>query len=61
VGIDVEVVDRPRAGALGSEAIAELNANAGTQFDPEVVTALVRVLGRSQPVDERPVEAGAAA
>jgi HD-GYP domain-containing protein (c-di-GMP phosphodiesterase class II) len=31
------------------EALAELLAHAGTQFDPRVVDALVRVLQRGRP------------
>jgi HD-GYP domain-containing protein (c-di-GMP phosphodiesterase class II) len=33
-----------------SEAVAELEANAGTQFDPVVISALARVLERGGPV-----------
>jgi HD-GYP domain-containing protein (c-di-GMP phosphodiesterase class II) len=37
--------DRPYRKAMGkAEAIAELQANSGTQFDPEVVDALVAEL-----------------
>jgi putative nucleotidyltransferase with HDIG domain len=50
-----------RSAMSTAEAIAELNDNADTQFDPEVVSALVSVLGRSQRLDERPAGAGAAA
>jgi HD-GYP domain-containing protein (c-di-GMP phosphodiesterase class II) len=39
--------DRPYRGAMAhQEAIAELASCAGTQFDPEVVSALVSCLGR---------------
>jgi HD-GYP domain-containing protein (c-di-GMP phosphodiesterase class II) len=39
--------DRPyRIGRPESEAVTELEANAGTQFDPDCVAALVRVLQR---------------
>jgi putative nucleotidyltransferase with HDIG domain len=39
--------DRPYRGAMTLErAIGELSANAGTQFDPTVVEALLRVLAR---------------
>jgi HD-GYP domain-containing protein (c-di-GMP phosphodiesterase class II) len=42
--------DRPYRAALSeSEALAELERHAGGQFDPAVVEALFRVLGRSQP------------
>ncbi len=41
------VHDRPyRKGLSEDAAIAELRANAGTQFDPEVVEAFLRALGR---------------
>ena len=43
--------DRPYREALGSDvALDELRHHAGTQFDPEVVLALVRVIeeGRAQ-------------
>jgi HD-GYP domain-containing protein (c-di-GMP phosphodiesterase class II) len=43
--------DRPyRSAMLPDEAIAELLANAGTQFDPKVVTALITVIERGAPV-----------
>jgi diguanylate cyclase (GGDEF)-like protein len=43
---DAMVSDRPyRAGRTVEEAIAELRRCAGTQFDPAVVDALVRVVG----------------
>ena len=44
------VSDRPYRKAMPqTEAIAELTSNAGTQFDPEVVEALVGYLyGRRQ-------------
>jgi HD-GYP domain-containing protein (c-di-GMP phosphodiesterase class II) len=39
--------DRPYRKAPGEEvAVAELRKHAGTQFDPEVVAALCRVLDR---------------
>jgi HD-GYP domain-containing protein (c-di-GMP phosphodiesterase class II) len=42
--------DRPYRAALPVEqAVAELERNAGAQFDPAVVEALFRVLGRSEP------------
>ncbi len=36
------------------EALAELSANAGTQFDPQVVHAVVRLLERSAQPGELP-------
>ena len=43
---DAMTSDRPYRSALGDEvAAAELAANAGTQFDPRVVEALLTVLG----------------
>jgi HD-GYP domain-containing protein (c-di-GMP phosphodiesterase class II) len=43
--------DRPYRAAMNHEAaLAELNANTGTQFDPKVVTALVRVAEQGVPV-----------
>jgi HD-GYP domain-containing protein (c-di-GMP phosphodiesterase class II) len=52
--------DRPYRKALThEEALAELQTNAGTQFDPKVVAALVRVI---EPLAEpRPVRSAAAA
>ena len=45
---DAMTTDRPYRAALDDEvAAAELAANAGTQFDPEVVEALLEVLGES--------------
>jgi HD-GYP domain-containing protein (c-di-GMP phosphodiesterase class II) len=42
--------DRPYRSALSQEhALEELRANAGTQFDPEVVSALLRVVARQEP------------
>ncbi len=42
---DAMTSDRPYRAALGDEvAVAELAANAGTQFDPAVVEALLKVL-----------------
>ena len=39
--------DRPyRAARTEEAALAELRANAGTQFDPDVVSALETVIGR---------------
>jgi hypothetical protein len=41
--------DRPyRSGRSASEAVAELRANAGTQFDPAVVDALARLASRTR-------------
>jgi HD-GYP domain-containing protein (c-di-GMP phosphodiesterase class II) len=43
--------DRPYRRALSPEyALEELRANAGTQFDPEVVSAFLRVVARQEPV-----------
>jgi HD-GYP domain-containing protein (c-di-GMP phosphodiesterase class II) len=43
--------DRPYRKALDRDsALAELRANAGTQFDPRVVAALVDVVNRGEPV-----------
>jgi HD-GYP domain-containing protein (c-di-GMP phosphodiesterase class II) len=43
--------DRPYRSAMSSEdAVAELLANAGTQFDPTVVAALASVIARGAPV-----------
>jgi putative nucleotidyltransferase with HDIG domain len=47
-----------RPGQSAAEAIVELTDNAGTQFDPEIVAALVRVLRRSQTLRERPTGVG---
>jgi len=45
---DAMTTDRPYRSALGADvAAAELAANAGTQFDPAVVDALLAVLDRS--------------
>jgi HD-GYP domain-containing protein (c-di-GMP phosphodiesterase class II) len=42
--------DRPYPSALSQEhALEELRANAGTQFDPEVVSAFLRVVARQEP------------
>src|SRR3954470_11705855 len=42
--------DRPYRAAMPSEAaVAELRANTGTQFDPKVVTALVKVVEHGVP------------
>ena len=44
--------DRPYRLALGAEdALYELRVHAGTQFDPDVVDALVRVLAKSRRAD----------
>ncbi len=50
-----------RAAMSTAEALAELTDNVGTQFDPEVVSALVGVVGRSPRIDEQPAAANAAA
>jgi two-component system cell cycle response regulator len=50
---DAMISDRPYTNALTSdEAIAELTANAGTQFDPEVVELLIAAL--TQPGERAP-------
>ena len=37
--------DRPYRGAMPREAaVAELDANTGTQFDPKIVSALIKVV-----------------
>jgi HD-GYP domain-containing protein (c-di-GMP phosphodiesterase class II) len=42
--------DRPYRGAMPREAaISELHANTGTQFDPRIVAALVKVVEQGQP------------
>jgi HD-GYP domain-containing protein (c-di-GMP phosphodiesterase class II) len=53
--------DRPYRKAPGEEvAVAELRKHAGTQFDPEVVAALCRVLDRGElPVADEPALAEA--
>jgi HD-GYP domain-containing protein (c-di-GMP phosphodiesterase class II) len=53
-----------RSAMTPADAVAELKANAGTQFDPAVVSALSRVIERGEPVvstaaDVRAVLAGA--
>jgi putative nucleotidyltransferase with HDIG domain len=53
---------RPYRSAMSvDEAIAELYDNAGTQFDSEVVTALVRIVRRAEVADDQSVAAHAAA
>ena len=43
--------DRPYRAAMTREAaVAELRANTGTQFDPKVVTALIKVVEHGVPV-----------
>jgi HD-GYP domain-containing protein (c-di-GMP phosphodiesterase class II) len=45
--------DRPYRGAMARpEAIAELKANAGSQFEPRIVDALIRVLDETEEVTE---------
>jgi putative nucleotidyltransferase with HDIG domain len=54
------VTDRPYRAALSREsAIAELHANAGTQFDPDVVEAVTRVLDAAP--ESTPASRGASA
>jgi HD-GYP domain-containing protein (c-di-GMP phosphodiesterase class II) len=46
--------DRPYRSALSYEvAVAELRAGSGTQFDPAVVAALLRVIGAEQTAQAR--------
>jgi HD-GYP domain-containing protein (c-di-GMP phosphodiesterase class II) len=43
--------DRPYRDAMSSEdAVAQLVANSGTQFDPQVIHALIAVVARGEPV-----------
>ena len=43
--------DRPYRSAMSNEAaLSELVANAGTQFDPKVVSALIKVVQEGEPV-----------
>jgi putative nucleotidyltransferase with HDIG domain len=54
--------DRPYREAMSLErAIGELSANAGTQFDPHVVEALLRVLARHAGAEQGPAAAAAIA
>ena len=49
------ISDRPYRHAMpASNARAELKANAGTQFDPDIVAALLRVLTRLEP--QQPIQ-----
>lgn len=42
--------DRPYRSAMTSaDALGELSSNAGTQFDPSIVTALVEVIEQAEP------------
>jgi HD-GYP domain-containing protein (c-di-GMP phosphodiesterase class II) len=42
--------DRPYRGAMPhADAVAELHANTGTQFDPKIVNALIKVVERGAP------------
>ena len=42
--------DRPYRGAMPREAaVAELHANTGTQFDPKIVAALIKVVEQGAP------------
>jgi HD-GYP domain-containing protein (c-di-GMP phosphodiesterase class II) len=44
------ITDRPYRAAMGhDEAVAELRRGAGTQFDPDVVDALLDLLGHAPP------------
>ncbi len=44
------ITDRPYRAALSpAEAVDELRRGAGTQFDPEVVDALLDLLGHNPP------------
>ena len=50
--------DRPyRAAMSPEEAVVELRENSGTQFDPYVANALIRVVGRLEPTTPATVEA----
>jgi HD-GYP domain-containing protein (c-di-GMP phosphodiesterase class II) len=57
--------DRPYRKAMSHhEAYKELEGNAGTQFDPEVIEAFLGVLGRREPTtvpESLPTPPGAAA
>jgi putative nucleotidyltransferase with HDIG domain len=61
---DAMTADRPYRAAMGTdEAIAELRAHSGTQFDTEVVEAFLAVLPGTEagePVQARPAMGGAA-
>jgi HD-GYP domain-containing protein (c-di-GMP phosphodiesterase class II) len=49
--------DRPYRDAMSSdEAVAELVANSGTQFDPDVVRALHAVVARGEPVAPKAID-----
>jgi two-component system, cell cycle response regulator len=58
---DAMTTDRPyRRHMTEPAALAELRANAGTQFDPRVVKAFARTLGELYPSDATNVSAASA-
>ena len=50
-GYNAMTTDRPYRSAMSNEAaLSELVANAGSQFDPKVVSALIKVVQKGEPV-----------